>query len=201
MLYEIIGYIASGLVAISLLMRSILYLRIINFVGAAVFVIYGLLIDAYPVAIVNAIIILINLYYLWQMRNRTEYFHLLPVQASSDYLKNFVDFYADDIQTYMPGFSFDPAHINLSLLVLRDMVPAGVFLGEQQGNTLHVALDYVIPGYRDLKSGRFIYERNRNVFTERGIETVISPSGNARHQRYLAQVDFQKQGNQYTKQI
>jgi hypothetical protein len=63
--YEIIGYIASILVAVSLMMSSILKLRVINLIGAACFTVYGLLIDAYPVAVVNFIIVLIDLYYLY----------------------------------------------------------------------------------------------------------------------------------------
>ncbi len=43
-IFEIVGYVASILVAVSLLMRSILRLRVINLIGAITFVIYGLLI-------------------------------------------------------------------------------------------------------------------------------------------------------------
>jgi hypothetical protein len=46
------------------MMRSIVKLRVINLLGAAIFTIYGLLIGAYPVAVVNFIIVLIDLYHL-----------------------------------------------------------------------------------------------------------------------------------------
>ena len=62
--YEIIGYTASALVAISLMMSSIVKLRVINLIGAALFTLYGLLIGAYPVAVLNFTIVLIDLYYL-----------------------------------------------------------------------------------------------------------------------------------------
>ena len=64
MIYEIIGYTASALVAISLMMSSIVKLRVINLIGAALFTLYGLLIGAYPVAVLNFTIVLIDLYYL-----------------------------------------------------------------------------------------------------------------------------------------
>jgi hypothetical protein len=64
MIYEIIGYTASALVAISLMMSSIFKLRVINLIGAALFTLYGLLIGAYPVAVLNFTIVLIDLYYL-----------------------------------------------------------------------------------------------------------------------------------------
>lgn len=65
--YEIVGYIASALVAVSLMMSSIFRLRVINLVGAALFTVYGLLIGAYPVAAMNLFIVLIDLYYLRDM--------------------------------------------------------------------------------------------------------------------------------------
>ncbi len=72
--YEIIGYVASVLVAVSLMMRSVLKLRVINLLGAAVFTLYGLLIGAYPVAVVNFVIALIDLYYLREFITSKEYF-------------------------------------------------------------------------------------------------------------------------------
>ena len=77
---EIVGYVASVLVAVSLMMSSILKLRIINLVGSAAFTVYGLLIGAYPVAAVNLLIVFINLYYLRQMLG-TANFEVSPLVA------------------------------------------------------------------------------------------------------------------------
>ena len=63
---EMLGYMASGLVALSLMMRSLRKLRIINLVGSLLFTVYGFIIGAYPVAVLNAFIVLVNLYYLQQ---------------------------------------------------------------------------------------------------------------------------------------
>ena len=61
---ELIGYLGSILVAVSLMMKSLLRLRIINLIGALFFTIYGVLLGAYPVAFLNGIIVCIDLYYL-----------------------------------------------------------------------------------------------------------------------------------------
>lgn len=74
MIYEIIGYTASALVAISLMMSSIVKLRVINLIGAALFTLYGLLIGAYPVAVLNFTIVLIDLYYLREIIKSKVYF-------------------------------------------------------------------------------------------------------------------------------
>lgn len=64
---EIMGYAASILIAVSLTMSSIVKLRVINLIGAALFGTYGLLIDSMPVMLVNYFIALTNVYYLWKM--------------------------------------------------------------------------------------------------------------------------------------
>ena len=76
MTYEIIGYFASVLVAASLMMRSVLKLRVINLLGAAVFTLYGLMIGAYPVAAMNLFIVFIDLYYLREFIPSKGYFSL-----------------------------------------------------------------------------------------------------------------------------
>ncbi|MBM7071191.1 uroporphyrinogen decarboxylase [Shewanella sp. OPT22] len=64
---EILGYLASVMVAISLMMKDIVKLRVLNFIGCALFSSYGVLIEAWPVAGMNAFIACINVYYLVKM--------------------------------------------------------------------------------------------------------------------------------------
>lgn len=161
-LYEIIGYLGSGLVAVSLMMRSILRLRILNLLGAISFALYGLLIQAYPVALVNGTIAFINLYYLADLFRKKEFFTLLEVQPSSSYLASFIKFHLAEIQKFIPQFRFDPETEPFVFFVLRDMIPAGAFIGERYDDeTLLVDLDYVIPGYRDFKIGKYIFSENQ----------------------------------------
>ncbi len=59
------GYSASALLLISMMMKNVKRLRIINSFGCILFVIMGLMISNYPIVITNATIILINVYYLF----------------------------------------------------------------------------------------------------------------------------------------
>ncbi|GIU17410.1 YgjV family protein [Shewanella colwelliana] len=61
---ELIGYSASIMVAISLMMKDIVWLRCLNFTGCTLFVIYGVYISAWPVAGMNAFVACINIYHL-----------------------------------------------------------------------------------------------------------------------------------------
>lgn len=61
---EMVGYLASFLILVSFLMNSVIWLRIVNSVGALIFVVYALIIHSYPTAVMNFCLILVNLYYL-----------------------------------------------------------------------------------------------------------------------------------------
>jgi len=191
LIYELIGYVASALVAISLMMTSILRLRILNLIGAAAFTVYGLLIVAYPVAVVNAIIVGINVYHLWRMRAEEEYFKLLEVRPESDYLGYFLRFYRDEIRRFFPAFEPDVREGEMSLFVLRNMVPAGLLLGRPRGDgTLDVRLDFVIPGYRDLEVGDFLFDRQSGYFRGKGIRRIEAEAGTKEHAAYLRKMGF-----------
>jgi len=63
-LIECVGYAASLFVAISFLVKKIKLIRLINIVGCVLFIIYGLIIDAYPIVFMNVLIVIIHLYHL-----------------------------------------------------------------------------------------------------------------------------------------
>ncbi len=69
---EILGYAASIMVAISLTMKDIIKLRILNFIGCALFTAYGLMIDSWPVVITNGFIACVNVYFLAKMRQEVK---------------------------------------------------------------------------------------------------------------------------------
>jgi hypothetical protein len=68
---SLLGYVASLLVAVSLSLSSIVWLRVINLAGCLSFFVYGLAIGAWPVAIANGYIALINAYHLDKLRKES----------------------------------------------------------------------------------------------------------------------------------
>lgn len=66
---EIVGYAASATVLFSFLNKNVKRLRIFNFIGCALFVIYGLALEtSWPIVITNAAIMLIHTYYLFLVK-------------------------------------------------------------------------------------------------------------------------------------
>lgn len=62
---EFLGVLASVFVLISFLFKQPTYIRVVNIFGALLFVIYGLLIGALSVWVLNGILIFIHLYFLF----------------------------------------------------------------------------------------------------------------------------------------
>ena len=67
---EWVGYVAMVVLLISFMMKNVRKLRIINTLGCALFVLYGLLLSiSWPIVISNVAIICINFYYLFVKKN------------------------------------------------------------------------------------------------------------------------------------
>lgn len=194
---ELLGYTASALIAISMMMSSILRLRLLNMAGALGFAVYGLCIGAYPVTVLNAITVTVNAFYLVRMLRARQYFHLLPLRPDSVYLPYFLEFYRAEIRRILPEFVYRPSDRQVALFILRDCKPVGVFIAEPEpGGVLQVVLDFVIPSYRDLKIGKFLFVEQAGFFRERGVrEIVIAPRTKA-FGTYLAKVGFERASHQ-----
>jgi hypothetical protein len=191
-LVEGIGYLASVLLVISITQRSILRLRLVGFVAAVFFVVYSLIIGAYPIAIVNTIVAGIHLWYLRKLTGRQEeVFRILHVDPDSKYMLDFLDYYRDEIQGhYQPDFAYEPDDRQVTAFILRDMVPAGLFIGAYtDADTFEVHLDFVIPQYRDFRIGRFVYSPQSGLLS--GTAThVVATAIDDDHAKYLARMGF-----------
>ena len=62
-LIEAFGYLGSFLVLVSMLMTSVVKLRIINTIGSLIFTVYAFIIKSYPTAFMNLCLVLINVHY------------------------------------------------------------------------------------------------------------------------------------------
>lgn len=189
---ELVGYLGSLLIIISLTRTSILHLRLIGLAGSAAFLIYSLLIAAYPIAVVNVVIIGVHVFFLRQLLStKTEFFTSLELNKDSRYLRHFLEFYATDIEDHQPGFRFEPRDDQIRAFILRDTVPAGVFIGRSCDDaTIEVELDYVVPQYRDFKVANFLYSDRSGIFASRGRRRIWTRPGNEVHVGYFKRLGF-----------
>jgi GNAT superfamily N-acetyltransferase len=188
---EWLGYLASTIVLISLLMSSVKKLRWINLIGSLTFAVYGFLIGAIPVGVMNTGIVIINCYYLFQMYTKNDYFSMIVFESEERYFDYFIKFYQENIKKFiLIDEDFNNPKL-FKLFVLRNTVPAGIFVGKKiSDDTMEVLIDYVTPQYRDFKIGKYLYEAEKDIFLSKGINKLTSHPGTVKHQRYLERMGF-----------
>lgn len=190
---EWIGYLASSIVLVSLIMSSIVKLRIINSIGAFIFCVYGLLIGSYPVAMMNGLIIFFNTYHLYKMYNMREEFSIMEASPNSSFLGRFIEMSSKDIRKYFPKFRYKNQVNNISFYILRDTTVAGLFLATHYDtDTLRVVLDYVIPEYRDLKVGKYIHHQLNRYFISKGYRKLLCETAIPAHIKYLNAMGYER---------
>lgn len=190
-----IGYIASVIILISMTMNSIVKFRWVNLIGALLFSTYGFLIQAIPVCILNGMIVLVDIYYLFNIYTKKEVFETLQITPGSEYLIKFIEFHNKEIQAICPGFVYNPDMNTVSFYILRNMSVAGIFLAHRKDNVLVVGLDYVIPEYRDYKNGRYVYYNLRQNFIDAGFTMVKADTNRLRNDKYFEKIGFKKNEN------
>ena len=68
---NIIGYAASLFIVLSFLIKdNLLYIRLTNLVGCALFVSYGYFINSIPVILPNAFLVVVQVVYIWRELNK-----------------------------------------------------------------------------------------------------------------------------------
>ena len=190
---QIIGYVASVIIALSMTLNSIVKFRWVNLTGALILTLYAILINAVPIVVLDGFIAGVDIYYLIKIYNKKELFTTLEVRGSNKYLLNFLKFYDKEIQKFFPGFKYKPELNTVSFFILRNMAVAGIFLAHKEGSSeLRVGLDFVIPQYRDYKNAKFVFHRLNKKFTDDGIKNIIVLPQTYDHIKYLKRVGFIK---------
>ena len=198
MIIEIFGYIASIIVAVSLTMKNIHQLRWWNLIGAAAFSAYGAINGVWPVFAVNGFIAIVDIYYLIAMSRHQEYFDMLEVNIkTSIFTKRFLNFHKDDIAKYFPNFKYDEDVEYKSYFCLRNCRPVGLVLfSTLSENEYLVELDYTIPDYRDMKTGKYFYHEGlKRVGISENKELVIKDP-NEVHRKYLNAMGYKRTGDE-----
>lgn len=188
---ELVGYLASALVVLSLTMTSVVRLRVISLAGSVTFVAYGVLIESIPIIITNGSIAVINVWFLSRELGGRRDLSATVVPPDSPFLADFLTHHADDIHGFQPEWNSEET-AGFALVVNRDGLPAGVVLGRRDDDRLHITLDYVLPAYRDSRIGRWLYGSGDDIFRSNGIDQVTTDAGTEAHQGYLVRVGFDR---------
>lgn len=183
---ELIGYVGSLLVIISMLMTSVVKLRIINTIGSVIFCGYAICIHSYPTAAMQVCLILINIINLHKLTNTKKEYTAVNTNASDGFVSHFLSSYNNDIKKFFPDFSAPEANDKIFLITCAE-VPAGVFIAKDVGNdSLYVKLDYTTPAYRDCSAGKFLFTHLKRL----RIKNIIAETNLLPHKKYLQKIGF-----------
>lgn len=199
MMIEIFGYIGSTLVVVSMLMSSVVKLRLVNTAGSIISGIYALIIGSFPLALMNFSLIAINIYNLFRLLKSEKQYDLVEGKREDASLDYFLKRYKDDIQLYFPGFQMDSSWIRQAYLVYCNGTLVGTLLGaEKSKGVIDVALDYSIPAYRDCSVGKYLYSK----LPDKGIHTLLfSQEESEAHRSYLFKMGFIQEKDGYIKEL
>lgn len=190
---EIFGYCASVLIAFSLTRSSIIKLRWYNLFGAASFCIYGIIINAYPVAVLNGFIALTNIYFLSQLLlNVQNQFSILQVSRPSNYVDFFLEYHQAEIQSLFPNFIQVSAMADRKYFFLTDRTEVvGILSGyEEKADSFIVDFDFVIPAYRDCRLGHFSIGQGQQLRKLCGYTQIVALADSEEHANYLTTLGF-----------
>lgn len=188
---ELIGYTGSLLVIVSMLMTSVVKLRVINTIGSVIFCGYALAIHSYPTAAMQICLIIINIINLRKLNNTKKEYAAVGTKADDGFLAHFLFENSSDIKKFFPDFSAPSAGDKI-FLITCGQVPAGVFIAQDDGKgALTVKLDYTTPAYRDCSAGKFLYTHLQHL----GIKKILAETKIPAHEKYLHKMGFLPDGD------
>lgn len=195
---DMIGYLGSALVVVSMLMTSVIKLRVINTIGSCIFAAYACIIHSYPTAIMNFCLVAINVYNLIHILKKDQHYDLIDGNADETFVTYILNHYKEDIKIFFPDFHMNPVDIDIAYIVCADAIPAGVFLGRRTDrNTVEIILDYSTPAYRDCSVGTYLYSK----LPMKGIHRLIYAGRGEKHKSYLLKVGFVLENGIYVKNL
>lgn len=198
MLIEIVGYLGSVLVVVSMLMSSVVKLRIINMIGSIVSGVYALIVGAFPLVLMNGCLIIINIYNLHKLLKSDHQYDLVEGNGDDTFLLHILEHYKEDIKTYFPEFVWKKGGFDAVYMVFCDAVPAGVLIGKMKmDGEMQVLLDYSTPTYRDCSVGEYLYSK----LPERGVSKLVFSDKSQEHEGYMKKMGFVQENGVFVKYL
>lgn len=191
---EYVGTFASVVVAISLMMKNLKRLRLLNLAGSGIFAVYGAAIGSVPVFALNLFCVAADAWFLVKMRRERSSFALMRVDPDeSEYLESFLGFYAADIGRFAPNFATEDFEGASAVFVLRDMVPANLVIYRRaEDGAVELLLDYATPAWRDYRSAEYFFEAAARDIAGPDGTLFRAKASVAAHRAYLKRIGFEQ---------
>jgi hypothetical protein len=198
---EVVGWAGSALIIVSLMQARVLRFRVLNLVGAFFATVYNSIIGVWPFAAMNAVIVVIDVYWLVRLlreRHDETVYSVVEVDGDDAYLRHVLRVHDDDIARFQPAFTADGG--GAAFLVQRGDETVGVVVVRDAGDGVgRVELDYVTPRFRDFTPGEFVY-RHSGVFAAHGLRSLVVDAL-PQNREYFERVGFRPGPAGWTREV
>lgn len=194
---ELFGYLGSFLVVVSMLMSSVIKLRVINIIGSIISGIYALIIGSFPLALMNICLISINVYNIFKLKKESRKYEIIKGDMEDSFLKYFINHYGDDIKKYFKNFENEIVLANTVYYVFCNETPVGLFIGTKANSRMKIFLDYTVPAYRDCSVAKFLYI----AIKKEGIDKLEIENPSEKHRQFLEKMNYRQEKDKYIKLI
>jgi hypothetical protein len=195
---DLLGWLASALVVWSLMQARVLRFRILNLAGAALATVVNAMLGIWPFAVMNGIIAVIDVYWLWRLareRHDVAAYAVLEIDIDDAYLRHVLAVHAGDLAATHPTFRLPPvgaAGGHSAFLVLRGDETVGMVVVRDAGSGVgEVEVDYVTQRFRDFTPGEFVY-RTSGIFPAKGFTTLRMADDVPGEHGYYTRVGFRQ---------
>jgi len=189
---EVVGWLGSGLVVLSLTQAGVWRFRVLNLLGALIATGYNAALGIWPFVAMNAAISLIDVYWLVRLqreRHDAEAYQVVEVDPGDASLAHTLRTHAADITRFYPRFEPVRPGRHAFLVLRRDETVGAVIARDRGDGVAEIELDYVTPRFRDFTPGEFVYRRS-GVFARHGFRRLVAPHDVVGSRDYYARVGF-----------
>lgn len=192
---ELFGYLGSCLVVVSMLMSSVIKLRIINIIGSTISGIYAFIIGSFPLALMNTCLIIINVYNIFKLKKESRKYEIVKGDTADSFFKYFVACYNEDIKNYFSYFQKDNVSGNTVYYTFCNETPVGIFIGNRNGDNVEITVDYTVPNYRDCSVAKFLYV----AMNKAGINKLEIEKPSEKLIPFLTKMGYKAENSKYVK--
>jgi len=132
--------------------------RVLNLIASAVLTAYNAVLGVWPMAAVNAALVVIDLYFIARLqRDKRQDTAFTYAPADANLIEWFEAEHGQDLAKYHPGFAGRQASAQAAVVFHRDRAIGLVAWRPVDGGAAELLADYVIPAYRDYHPGAYVY--------------------------------------------
>lgn len=200
---QILGYAASLIVFISLMMKSLAKLRVLNAAGSLLFVVFALATDSLPTAFLNLGIVVIDVFYFIRMTRVKDNFEIMTVQKDNEIVRRFYRTNKKELDALFGEASFVKSE-KIALFFRNDDIAgllaySSVVLPQSDSSVpesaAEILIDFVVPKYRDFAVGRHFFVKDVSFWKEQGYSCLLSNVPDKKHIPYLERLGFERQND------